>query len=54
MKTNIEIDKTKLPNISLYSKYLNIASLRFNLSMDECRSKYGLFTINQWESLLQN
>ena len=54
IKTNTEIDKTKLPPISLYSKYLNIASMRFRLSMDECRSKYGLFTINQWESLLQN
>lgn len=53
-KFNSEIDKTKLPNVLLYSKYLNIASLRFNLSMDECRNRYGLFTIEQWESLLQN
>lgn len=52
--SNIEIDKTKLPPVSLYSKYLNIASFRFNLTLDECRNKYGLFTINQWESLLQN
>jgi len=49
-----EIDKTKLPNVSLYSKYLNIASMRFRLSLDECRNKYGLFTIEQWETLLQN
>ena len=49
-----EVDKTKLPPVLLYSKYLNIASMRFRLSMDECRNKYGLFTINQWESLLQN
>ena len=49
-----EVDKTKLPPVLLYSKYLNIASFRFNLSMDECRNKYGLFTIEQWESLLQN
>lgn len=48
------LDKTKLPSVSLYSKYLNIASMRFRLSMDECRNKYGLFTIEQWESLLQN
>jgi len=54
IKTNTVIDKTKLPNVSLYSKYLNIASMRFRLSMDECRDKYGLFTINQWETLLQN
>ena len=49
-----EVDKTKLPPVLLYSKYLNIASMRFRLSLDECRNKYGLFTINQWESLLQN
>ena len=49
-----EVDKTKLPPVLLYSKYLNIASLRFRLSLDECRNKYGLFTIEQWESLLQN
>ena len=48
------LDKTKLPPVSLYSKYLNIASMRFRLSMDECRNKYGLFTINLWQSLLQN
>lgn len=44
----------KLPAISLYTKYLNIASIRFNLSMDECRDRFGLFTINQWEELLNN
>jgi len=49
-----EVDKTKLPPVLLYSKYLNIASMRFRLSLDECRNKYGLFTIEQWESLLQN
>lgn len=54
MKTNTEIDKTKLPPVSLYSKYLNIASIRFSMTMDECRDKYGLFTVSQWETLLQN
>ena len=49
-----EVDKSKLPTCLTYSKYLNIASLRFNLSIDECRDRYGLFTIEQWESLLQN
>lgn len=44
-----DLDKTKLPPILLYSKYLNIASIRFNLTLNECRDKYGLFTIKQWE-----
>lgn len=48
------MDKDKLPPISLYSKYLNVASLRFNLTLDECRDKYGLFTVNQWEELFNN
>ena len=44
------MDKNKLPSATLYSKYLNIASLRFNISLDECRDKFGLFTIQQWEN----
>ena len=48
------MDKDKLPTTSLYSKYLNIASLRFNMTLDECRNKYGLFTVNQWEELFNN
>lgn len=43
------MDKTKLPPTELYSKYLNIASIRFNLTLNECRDKFGLFTIKQWE-----
>jgi hypothetical protein len=54
LQNYFEVDKTKLPTVLLYSKYLNIASMRFRLSLDECRNKYGLFTIEQWESLLQN
>jgi len=41
----------KLPAISTYRKYLNIASIRFNLSIDECRNKYGLYTTKQWLEL---
>lgn len=42
----------KLPGITLYRKFLNIASLRFNITIDKCRDKYGMFTVNQWEHLL--
>lgn len=46
------MDKTKIPPISLYTKYLNISSIRFNMTLDECKDKYGLFSIKQWEELL--
>lgn len=46
------MDNTKIPPSNLYSKYLNIASLRFNLTLDECRDKYGLLTVKEWDNLL--
>ena len=44
--------KDKLPPTMLYCKYLNIESMRFNLTLDECRDKFGLYTTEQWEQLL--
>lgn len=46
------INKTKLPGILLYSKYLSLASLKFKISIEKCRSKFGLYSIEQWENLL--
>lgn len=43
-----------LPNAVIYRKYLEIASFRFNLTLDECRNKYGLYTNKQWLNLLNN
>jgi len=43
-----------LPNVSEYTKLLNIASFRFNLSIDECRNRYGLYSNKQWYDLLNN
>lgn len=43
-----------LPTVSDYTKYLNIASLRYNMSLDECRDKYGLFTYKQWYELFND
>lgn len=43
-----------LPPINLYREYLNIASLRFNISMDECRDRYGLYTMEQWDNLFNS
>lgn len=42
---------TNLPPTKLYSQYLNIASLRFNISIDECRNRFGLYTCEQWDNL---
>jgi hypothetical protein len=44
----------KLPAITLYRKYLNIASIRFNKPIDEIRDLYGLFTIKEWNNLFKN
>jgi hypothetical protein len=48
MKTDI----TKLPSCELYARLLQIASFKFNISVDQCRNKYGLFTVQQWNDLL--
>jgi len=44
----------KLPPIEIYSKYLQIASIRFNLTIDQCRDKFGLYTERQWLQLFNN
>ena len=41
-----------LPACEEYRRLLNIASIRFNLSMDQCRDKFGLYTALDWENLL--
>jgi hypothetical protein len=42
----------KLPRTEVYRKYLQIASIRFSLPLDECRNRYGLYTEKQWMELL--
>ena len=44
--------KGLLPPTGLYIQYLSTASTKFNLSMNECRDKFGLYTIAEWEDLL--
>ena len=46
--------KNKLPGTALYTNYLYIASTRFNLSLDQCRRRFGLFTIVEWETLFND
>lgn len=43
----------KLPTIENYRNYLNVASIRFNLSLNECRNNFGKFTVKQWLNLLK-
>lgn len=51
---NNMIDKNILPPVSLYREYLNKACCKFNLSIDECRDRYGKFTIEEWNNLLKD
>ena len=51
METNYT-KKDLLPPCEAYSIYLHEASTQFKLPLDECRNKFGSFTIRQWEELL--
>lgn len=44
----------KLPPIMMYSNFLQKASTRFNLTISECRSLYGQYSIKEWNALLNN
>jgi len=41
-----------LPPIVLYSDLLYKASRKFNIGLNEVRSRYGCYTIKQWSELL--
>lgn len=41
-----------LPPAGKYSEYLQLASSKFGITVDQARSKYGQYTIGQWEELL--
>ena len=44
--------KDFLPTVIVYTEYLEKASKKFNLSINDCRNNFGAFTIKQWEILL--
>ena len=44
----------KIPTVKNYTNYLNVASTRFNLSLNDCRNKFGMFTVKQWLNLLKS
>jgi len=41
-----------LPKIMDYTNFLNKAIEKFNISIEEARTKYGRYTYKQWEELL--
>jgi hypothetical protein len=49
---NYNKHQKSLPNVHLYSRYLDIAVEKLNISRDDARNKYGLYTVEQWEKLL--
>lgn len=44
----------KLPPCGMYAELLEKASTLFNESIDVCRSKYGKFTVKEWDDLFKN
>ena len=44
--------QNSLPPIELYTKYLHEAVSKLKISINEARNRYGLYTTQQWESLL--
>jgi hypothetical protein len=49
---NYNKHQKSLPSTHLYSRYLDIAVEKLNISRDDARNKYGLYTVEQWEKLL--
>ena len=47
-------DSEKYPPIMIYSELLDNAKNKFNLTMDQCRKKYGQFSCKEWYNLLKN
>ena len=44
--------QSSLPPCHLYGRFLEIAEEKLNITKDEARRKYGLYTVKEWESLL--
>lgn len=41
-----------LPPCHLYGRFLEIAEDRLKISKEEARTRYGLYTVSEWEKLL--
>lgn len=45
--------QSKLPPIHIYTRYLEIAKEKLKISIEDARAKYGLYTVQEWETLLK-
>lgn len=50
---NYDKHQNSLPSCHLYSRFLEIAVEKLNISKNDARNKYGLYTVAQWEELLK-
>lgn len=48
------MNENKLPPCEMYHCLILAASLKFNISVAKARSRYGQYTIKQWNELLNN
>lgn len=42
----------KLPTVMIYQDYLRRVCIKYRIDIDEARERYGLFTVGQWDELL--
>ena len=45
--------QNSIPPCLLYGRFLEIAEEKLNITKDEARNKYGLYTVAEWERLLK-
>jgi hypothetical protein len=45
--------QNSLPPAQLYGRFLEIAIETLNITEQEARTKYGQYTVQQWEQLLK-
>lgn len=43
-----------LPPIGMYREYLYKAITKFSINIETARKRYGLYTIEEWEKILNN
>lgn len=41
-----------IPNGHLYDRFLEIAEEKLKITKEQARKKYGLYTVKQWQELL--
>ena len=42
-----------LPSCHLYKRFLEISEEKLNITKEQARNKYGLYTVAEWEKLLK-